>query len=54
LIFCGGCGVKGDPLPPHNEPYIGRGGPTYQKATKDLDISPEKQQQDEEKGKESQ
>lgn len=40
LIFIGGvlisCGVKGDPVPPQTPPPIGRGKPSYSKATMTL------------------
>lgn len=29
-----GCGVKGDPLPPEQAPRLGRGHPTYTKASR--------------------
>ncbi|MCB0391147.1 MAG: hypothetical protein KDD58_07645 [Bdellovibrionales bacterium] len=31
-----GCGVKGDPLPPEKPPLLGRGQPTYKKATEEI------------------
>ena len=31
-----GCGVKGDPLPPERPVEMGRGRPTYQRATKKI------------------
>lgn len=31
-----GCGVKGDPIPPGTPAEIGRGMPSYKKATEDL------------------
>lgn len=33
-----GCGVKGDPLPPLTPPGLGRGKPTFKKASKNIDI----------------
>ena len=33
-----GCGVKGDPLPPEKPADIGRGRPTYKRATEDLKL----------------
>ena len=30
------CGVRGDPVPPQDPVELGRGQPTYKKATKDL------------------
>lgn len=34
------CGVKGDPLPPEQPPSLGRGRPTYRRATEDLKVIP--------------
>ncbi len=31
-----GCGVKGDPLPPEQAPRLGRGHPTFTKASRQL------------------
>ena len=36
LIFISACGVKGDPVPPQAPPPIGRGKPSYSKATMTL------------------
>lgn len=36
-----GCGVKGDPVPPEKAPELGRGQPTYQKATRGIRVRPE-------------
>lgn len=33
-----GCGVKGDPLPPEKPAELGRGRPTYKRATEELKI----------------
>lgn len=33
-----GCGVKGDPLPPERPADIGRGRPTYKRATEEIKI----------------
>ncbi len=33
-----GCGVRGDPLPPERPPEIGRGRPTYRRATEEIKI----------------
>lgn len=33
-----GCGVKGDPLPPEKPVELGRGRPTYKRATEGLKI----------------
>jgi hypothetical protein len=39
LIFVlAGCGVKGDPLPPEKPADIGRGRPTYKRATEEIKI----------------
>ena len=37
-VVLSGCGVKGDPLPPEKPAEIGRGRPTYKRATEDLKI----------------
>ena len=37
-----GCGVKGDPLPPERPAELGRGRPTYRRATEGLKIEPSK------------
>lgn len=36
LLFIVSCGVKGDPLPPEKPVEIGRGRPTYRRATEPL------------------
>jgi hypothetical protein len=33
-----GCGVKGDPLPPEKPADIGRGRPTYKRASEEITI----------------
>jgi hypothetical protein len=33
-----GCGVKGDPLPPEKPAELGRGRPTYRRATEEITI----------------
>lgn len=33
-----GCGVKGDPLPPERPPELGRGRPTYKRATEKIKV----------------
>jgi len=33
-----GCGVKGDPLPPDKPADIGRGRPTYKRASEEITI----------------
>lgn len=38
LFLLDGCGVKGDPLPPERPAELGRGRPTYRRATEDLPI----------------
>lgn len=30
------CGVKGDPIPPASPPELGRGEPTYKRATEEF------------------
>lgn len=58
LIFSGfaclcACGVKGDPLPPDRPADLGRGRPTYKRATEKIKIEntrpPENTPSDEEK-----
>ena len=36
FLFCIGCGVKGDPLPPEKPATLGRGEPSYKKASEDI------------------
>lgn len=44
------CGVKGDPLPPEKPTDLGRGRPTYKRATKDIPLqkAPPEEKSDEE------
>ncbi len=37
-FLLGGCGVKGDPIPPETSPEIGRGKPTYRRAMRNFDV----------------
>ena len=46
VIFVIGCGVKCDPLPPEKPADLGRGRPTYKRATEGIQVQP--QQMDEE------
>lgn len=46
--FVSACGVKGDPLPPEKPVEIGRGRPTYKKATEGIRIEKSKRVEDEE------
>ncbi len=48
LLF--GCGVKGDPQPPVEMPPLGKGKPTFDKASKEL-IDKEKAREEESKRK---
>lgn len=41
FMFLAACGVKGDPLPPEDPPYIGRGKPSFKKAAERFDIRTE-------------
>lgn len=48
-----GCGVKGDPLPPEKPAELGRGRPSYKRATEGIPLQKykheeEKDEQDEE------
>lgn len=36
VLFLVECGVKGDPLPPLEPPALGRGKPSFRRATKKL------------------
>ncbi len=38
LVGAGGCGVKGDPLPPEKPTELGRGRPNYRRATQGLNL----------------
>jgi hypothetical protein len=38
LCLVSGCGVKGDPLPPERPIDIGRGRPTYKRATEKINV----------------
>jgi hypothetical protein len=42
LIWIAGCGVKGDPLPPEKPVELGRGRPTYKRATEGIAIEKKK------------
>lgn len=46
-IVIGGCGVKGDPLPPEKPVEIGRGRPTYKRATEGIKIEKTKKEEEE-------
>lgn len=46
LIFLTACGVKGDPVPPQAPPPIGRGKPSYSKATMTLPASKKRMPQE--------
>ncbi len=37
-LWLSACGVKGDPLPPEAPPELGRGRPTYRRATEGIRI----------------
>lgn len=51
LLVCLGllaCGVKGDPIPPEEPAYIGRGRPSFRKAVERFDIRTESTADEEE------
>lgn len=50
ILFALGCGVKGDPQPPTEMPPLGRGRPTFDKASKEL-IEKERAREEEDKRK---
>lgn len=52
VLFCLGCGVKGDPLPPEKPVNIGRGQPTFRRAFKDVRIEQGTRLSDEEENEE--
>lgn len=47
FVFALGCGVRGDPLPPEKPTELGRGRPTYKRATEKIKIpTAQKQKKD--------
>ena len=36
LVLCNGCGVRSRPLPPLTPPELGRGSPTFKRATEEM------------------
>jgi hypothetical protein len=46
LAALAACGVKGDPLPPEKPVELGRGRPTYKRATEGLKIEATKPKAD--------
>lgn len=50
VLFSLACGVKGDPQAPTEMPPLGRGKPTFDKASKEL-MEKEKAREEEAKGK---
>ena len=42
ILIAFGCGVKGKPMPPYSPPVLGRGEPSYSKATQGLPMDPKK------------
>lgn len=46
--FVSACGVKGDPLPPEKPVELGRGRPTYRRATEGMKIEHQRSIHDEE------
>ncbi|OQW47787.1 MAG: hypothetical protein A4S09_14620 [Proteobacteria bacterium SG_bin7] len=50
FLFSVGCGVKGDPQPPSEMPSLGKGKPTFDKASKEL-IEKEKAREEKIKNK---
>ena len=49
LAATGGCGVKGDPLPPERPPRMGRGRPTYRKAAEKIKLDTRGDDEDEQR-----
>lgn len=52
LLTLNGCGVRGDPLPPEKPPELGRGRPTYRRATEGIPIERQAPVVEEEKDEE--
>ena len=52
IAFCflamAACGVKGDPVPPEDPDYIGRGKPSFKKAVERFDIRTEALEEEQE------
>lgn len=42
LLAQAGCGVRGQPLPPETPPLLGRGSPSFSKATEKVTLPPKK------------
>lgn len=38
FVWCFGCGVKGDPVPPSRPPDLGWGKPSYRNATQKIRV----------------
>lgn len=48
LLGLAGCGVKGDPEPPEHPVSLGRGRPTYRRATEKIKLDREKNREESE------
>lgn len=46
MFWIAGCGVKGDPLPPEKPTELGRGRPTYKRATEGIPIEKSKEEEE--------
>lgn len=53
LLALSGCGVKGDPVPPDRPVELGRGRPTYRRATEGIKIEKRSIHDEEEKEEKS-
>jgi hypothetical protein len=53
LIFASACGVKGDILPPEKPPVLGRGKPTYRRASEKVKLVPQAQSDNDESAEEA-
>lgn len=52
LLGMSACGVKGDPLPPEKPAELGRGRPTYKRATEGIKVEHQRRTDDDEDDKE--
>jgi hypothetical protein len=51
-LFLLSCGIKGDPLPPLTPPELGRGQPSFKKASEEINFPDDVELQEDEEGEE--